>query len=284
MSDTIFISHSSVNNQQVEELAKALTEANFTVWVDFRHIDLGDVWLKEIEEHLHACQIFLLVWSGAARRSKWVNKEILTAIELEKPIMIARLDNEPLSLAIIDIQALNLADNFTKGVQGLIDGLKKNKPQVIDSSPLPTADNFFRYIKTLPNGKQNHLIARDLFHWVQSQADQVVFGGQITPAFHARVLADGGVEVSVFSIWAYPKRPAVQIHFSYLMNHAPYQSDRLRVSTLKSLNRVLDENPQFVVEQADRAPTIPLVYFDRADKIELFKQIIAEIFDNLRSI
>jgi hypothetical protein len=286
MSEHIFISHSSIDNQQVEQLANALEMANFSssVWVDFRNIRSGDVWVREIEEHLRSCAVFLLVWSASARRSKWVNKEILTAIELEKPIIIARLDDEPLSLAIIDIQAVSLKNNFKQGVQRLIDGLKGDKPQVIETEPIPTPNNFFRYLKTLPNGKQNTLIARDLFHWAGDHADDVTFGGKITPAFQARVMAEGAVDLSVFSVRAYPKRPAIQIHFMYLMNHQPYKLEGLRHSTLKSLNRLMTESDQFVLEQAERAPTIPLAYLDSADKIELFKQIMAEIFDNLRGI
>ena len=127
------------------------------------------------------------------------------------------------------------------------------------------------------------MIARDLFHWANDQADEVSFGGKITPAFQARVAVDGS-QVTVFAVRAYPKRPAIQIQFMYLMNYEPYQSERLRRSTLKSLNRLMNDDDQFVVDQADRAPTIPLAYFDRADKIELFKQIMAEIFDNLRGV
>lgn len=284
MSEQIFISHSSMDNSLVKKLADALVEAGFPVWVDFQNIQSGDIWINEIEEHLRSCQVFLLVWSVSARRSKWVNKEILTAIELEKPIMIARLDDEPLRLAIIDIQAVNLARDFSQGVRLLMDGLKQDRTTVIDVEPVPTADNYFRYLKSLPDGKQNTLIARDLFGWANKQADEVVFGGKITPAFHVRVRTDGKTNVAIFSVWAYPKRPAIQVHFLYLMNHAPYTSERLRISTLKSLNRLLEAGAQFVPEQAERAPTIPLVYLDTADKIELFKQIIAEILDNLRGV
>ena len=148
-------------------------------------------------------------------------------------------------------------------------------------SPLPDSDNFFKYLTKRPGGKQNALLAKDLYAWAKTNADSVEFGGKITPGFHARVQVDED-EFTVFSVWAYPNRPAVQVQFQYLMDYPPYDDAKLRRSTLQSLSKLIEE--PVLEDKADRRPTFPLKdLFDTAEKLELFKQIMQEIIDNLRS-
>jgi len=110
----------------------------------------------------------------------------------------------------------------------------------------------------------------------------VEFGGKLTPGFHLRVDL-GGEELIVCSVWAYARRPAVQVQFQYLRDHPPYDDDRLRLSTLRSLDRLLDA--PLLADKAERRPTIPLLPHLASDgQRDLFRQIIEEIIDNLRGV
>ena len=124
-------------------------------------------------------------------------------------------------------------------------------------------------------------MGRDLYRWGKKHADKVDFGGKITPGFHVRIQI-GEDEITVFSVWAYPRKPAVQIQFQYLADYPPYNEYKLRLSTLQSIGKLT--NTSFIEDKADRRPTLSLDLLDTAEKLETFKQIMHEIIENLQSV
>lgn len=260
--------------------------AGISTWVDRTRIRTGDRWLRSIQEGIEGCHALLVVMSRAARDSEWVEREALMAMDLRKPIFIALIEPIPLPLYLINRQYSDFTNAPEKTQADLIEALHELEdgaaPRRLPAkrSPTPDRQNFFEYIRHLPGGKPNSLIARDLFQWGKQVADAVEFGGKITPGFHVRVHL-GEDDVTVFSVWAYPRQPAVQVQFQYLVAYPPYDSQSLRLSTLRSLSRLMPE--PFLDERADRRPTLPLdVALGSAEKLETFKQIAAEIIDNLR--
>lgn len=279
----IFISHSSDDNAITAEIADALTAAGLPVWVDFDGVAPGDSWYDEIETRIRDCPVFLLVWSHAARRSRWVRKEMLSAIEQNKPLRVVRVDDEPLGLAIVDVQHIDLTADQDGGIRKLIADLRRIRKQQTPPRPRilpeePDRRNFFKYMAQLPDGATAAMIARDLYDWGRRVGD-VGFGGKLNPGFHIRARVDDGDSVTVLSVWAYRRRPSAQVHFNNLAPHAPYGSRTLRRSLLASLSALSDDD--LLLDQADRAPTIPLSALDSADHLETFKKIIEEIIDNL---
>lgn len=287
-SEYIFISHSAKDNEFTRMLADALSEDGFEVWVDFDDIGSGERWIQTIQNAIEDCAAMVVVMSRAARESEWVEREALLAMDLKKPIHTALIDDLPLPLHLINRQVTNFQDNTPKAIKKLTKALWKldrsaaprRAPKKL--STLPDRDNFFNYLTQLPGGKENTLVASDLYRWGKQNADSVDFGGKITPGFHVRVQI-GDDELTVFSVWAYPRRPAVQVQFSYLSEYPPYDESKLRRSTLKSLGELV--NAPVIDDQADRRPTFPFsTAFDNAEKLETFKQIAQEIIDNLRSV
>jgi hypothetical protein len=290
----IFISHSSKDNTFTGDLADGLREAGFNVWVDLDSIPDGGRWLREIQQGVEGCGALLMIMSRFARESEWVERETLLALTLRKPLYIAQIDDAPLPLHLIDRQFTDFREDESRALKQIIRALRKISladtpppekhalPAKI--SPTPNEDNFFKYLEQLPDGDQHALIARDLYRWAQETTDSVIFGGKYTPGFHARVDLDAEV-VTVFSLWAYMRSPAAQVPFQYLLKHAPYDDADLRRSTLRSLNRLMPEGDKFDSDRADRRPNLPLLSaLDRAEHLELFKQVMAEIVDNLRSV
>lgn len=283
----IFLSHSTQDNDFTRELAERLAQFGFDVWVDFDNIGSGERWVLSIQNAVENCVAVVVVMSKSARDSEWVERETLLAMDLKKPIHIALIDDIPLPLHLINRQFTGFQEKQESSYKSLADALwamdlvsaaPRKVPDTL--SPQPDRANFFDYIEQLPGGERNGLVARDLFKWVQGIADRVEFGGKVTPGYHAR-LDVAGNDLTVFSLWAYPKQPAVQIQFQYLMDYPPYDNPGLRRSTLRSLNRLLDDT--LIEDKADRRPTFPLATaFNTADKIEMFKGVIQEIVDNLR--
>lgn len=282
----IFISHSSRDNAFTRFLADSLTLAGFDVWVDFDDITSGDRWVQTIQKAVEDCESIIVVMSRAARDSEWVERESLLAMDLGKRLYIALIEDMPLPLHLLNRQFTDFRNPDDKPRQQtarkLAAALRKSPPRTSPKklSAEPDRDNFFKYLEQLP-GANNAVIARDLYRWAKDYADTVEFGGKITPCFHARVQL-GDQQVIVFSVWAYARQPAVQVQFQYLMDHQPYDDARLRKSTLWSLNRVAPR--PLMNDQAHRRPTIPLESLARGENLAQFKQIMAEIIDNLRSV
>lgn len=284
----IFISHSTDDNEFTRHLDEKLTEAGFETWVDLHNIGSGERWLRSIQEAIENCGAMVVVMSKSARNSEWVEREALLAMDLKKPIHTALIEDIPLPLHLINRQFTNFHHDPQNAIDQLIEALwnlditavPKQIPRKL--SPLPDDENFFEYLEQLPHGEQNCLIAQEIYQWAVKVFSRVDFGGKITPGFHAR-LEVGSVELTLFSLWAYPKQPAIQIQFQYLADYEPYNNPALRRSTLRSLNRLL--NQPLDDDKADRRPTLALYEaFNTAEKLELFQEIIQEMIDNLRGV
>lgn len=285
----IFISHSTQDNTTTEQIADMLKQANFDVWVDFHSIRDGTRWVQEIEAGIDGCDAVVVVWSKATQRSEWVEKECLYALDSKKPMFIALIEDVRLRLYLINIQYTDCTSSLSDGMSSLIESLQRtlNRDDGVNYpiekvSPQPIEENFFDYLEQLPDGETAMLIAEDLYHWSQKVVDEVEFGGSQNPAYHARVDLGGDRQVTVFSIWAYPKTPSTQIPFDYFANFPPYNKRSKRIAVLKQLNQLLPDNEYFAEENADRRPTFPLQYLSTAEKLESYKQIIIDIIKSLR--
>jgi hypothetical protein len=285
----LFISHSTKDKGFTEFLAGRLREASFNVWVDVDSIPDGSTWLREIERAVRSAGAMIVVMSRSGRDSEWVERETLLAMDLRKPLFIALIDDIPMPLHLINRQYTDFREDEDAAAQHLVSVLKEislTQPDETDRtvklSPEPDEGNFFAYLEQLSGGEHNADIARDLYAWGKRHVDGVAFGGKITPGFHARLKLEED-EITLFSLWAYPRQPAVQVNMQSLSAIAPYTDRALRRSTLESLNQLLPDTERHMADKAERRPTFPLSAFDTADGLETFKQILAEIIDNLRA-
>lgn len=89
----IFISYSRQDQDYVTRLAQALEFHRLPLWLDDR-INYGSKWPREIQKHLDACLVFVLVMSPRSRESDWVNHELTRAIRLRKPIFPLWLEGD----------------------------------------------------------------------------------------------------------------------------------------------------------------------------------------------
>lgn len=285
----IFISHSTKDNNITGIIADALKQAGFDVWVDFESIRDGARWLREIQDGIDGCDAVVVVLSRASRQSEWVEKECLYTFGLKKPVFIALIEDVPLPLHLVNIQYTDCRLQLAGGIAELIEALRHRLgsdelPEYVaeNITLAPTEDNFFSYVEQLPLGETAMLVAKDLYYWSQSVADEIDFGGKYNPAYHVKIDLND-TQVTVFSIWAYPKTPSTQIPLDYLGNFPPYTQLALRLATLKQLNRIMPDKMQFDESKVDRRPTMPLHYLSTAEKLEDYKHIIVEIINRLRT-
>ncbi|MCE2472601.1 MAG: toll/interleukin-1 receptor domain-containing protein [Anaerolineae bacterium] len=283
----IFISHSNEDSEATDFIVAALRRAGYGVWVDFENIRGGAEWLCEIEAGIERCDAVVLVLSAASRGSTWVERECLYAYQLRKPVITALIADVLIPLHLINIQYCDLRER-RGGLAKLLEALAAIQLEAESSDYVPAAisrqpleANFFPYMEQLPSGDVAGLVARDLYHWARQIADEVAFGGAVKPGFHARVNRGAGL-VTIFSVWAYRRRPSAQIPLDLLAAHAPFSRRSARREVLRWLNRLLPKRSRIAADSCDRRPTFPLRHLSDAEKLEAFKRIVLDIAERLR--
>jgi hypothetical protein len=290
----VFISHSSKDNAYVRKLADDWRTQGINVWVDFEAIEDGARWLQRIEQAVTDCDAAVIVMSAGARESEWVEREGLMLLDLRKPLFIAMIEPTPLPLHLITRQFTNFINDYDAGFRSLTKRLRDvlNKvpealaaatPEEDNTSPDPDEGNFFAYIAQMNEGEEMSLIAQDLYYWAKKEVDSIEFGGRHSPCFHARVhISDKAV--TVFSLQAYLRHPAVQVPFDYLSKYPPYTDGVERLKTLRALDKVLQHDEQFNETRANRRPSIALAHLlGDAERLEQFKGVISEIINRLHA-
>ena len=289
----LFISHSSKDNEFTDYLAERLNEAEYRCWVDVESIPDGSTWPREIQKAVENCGALIVVMSDNARQSEWVERETMLALQLRKPVFIARVDDAPLPIHLINRQFSDFRKRRDAALKKLLSALSAvslTEPQPILTSrdkkrlsPRPNEHNFFRYVEQLSDGAENARIARELFAFGQANADSVTFSGRSAPAFHAHVwVGPGGV--LVYSVRAHASHPAVEVPLQYFKEFPPYDTNEARLKALQVFNRLLPESQQLDDSRADRRPSIPLLpSLETDDKLDTFKAVLEEIIQNLRN-
>ncbi len=76
----IFISHNAKDKETARLLATMFTDRGFSVWFDQWEIKPGESIIGGIGKGIEDCDVFLLLWSAAAKNSRWVDTELRAAV------------------------------------------------------------------------------------------------------------------------------------------------------------------------------------------------------------
>jgi len=100
----VFISYASEDRWMAQRVAAGIEQAGISVWWD-RQIQVGSEWDKTIEDALAAATCVVVLWTGHAKKSRWVRAEAREALKYEKvvPVMV---EEDAIPLAFTGIQAL----------------------------------------------------------------------------------------------------------------------------------------------------------------------------------
>jgi|ERR1035437_2595003 hypothetical protein len=107
----VFLSHNSKDKPAARELGLFLVAEGVNVWFDEWKIPPGRSIAANVSDALANSSHFLLIWSCHAKRSRWVRKEIFSAlsddIENGQPTVIpVCLDKTPLPALLRDVKYL----------------------------------------------------------------------------------------------------------------------------------------------------------------------------------
>jgi hypothetical protein len=91
-----FISHSSADKAKVRRLIALLRARRLRPWVDEAGVQFGGLLRDGLQVAIRDSKTFVLVWSKAASKSRWVIAELLTAFHLGRFTIPCVLDSTPL--------------------------------------------------------------------------------------------------------------------------------------------------------------------------------------------
>ena len=273
---TVFISHSNQDNQLIQPIVERLRGAGLRPWIDYENIRGGADWLCEIEAGIARCDAVLVILTAASAASVWVERECLYAFQLQKPLLTALTADLLIPLHLINLQYCDLRQ--AQGMDKLLDSLDgllaaEKSALYADETPssAPQAANFFPYLAQLPHGQAVELVARELYALALDVADAVEFGGRRRPGFHARLHLAGGRQ-TVFSVWAYPRQPGIQLPWRQWSRSPHVDCARIR----RELRSLL---PTWSARQG----AIPLRLLESAVAMEGFKLVMQGAAIKLRS-
>lgn len=100
MNHDVFISYSSKNKTTALAICHVLEEHRIRCWIAPRDVPPGENYGDVIDEAIVSCPLFILVFSGPATLSQWVNGELNVAFTERKIIIPYRIDETPLKGAM----------------------------------------------------------------------------------------------------------------------------------------------------------------------------------------
>lgn len=83
----VFISHASAEIAVAKRMTRALEKDGLAVWLDDSDIRAGVLLRDQLAASIGDAKAFVILWSKAAARSRWVAAELLTAFHLDRPII-----------------------------------------------------------------------------------------------------------------------------------------------------------------------------------------------------
>jgi hypothetical protein len=133
---SIFISHSGIDKEFATSVAEGLRDSNLSPWIDKDRIHVGTNILDELGKGLAVMDLFVLIVSGAAVESGWVQKEISYATYreiTEKKVLILPfiVDQTKVTDLPWHIQNRNVAAIAPdhSGVEAIVDAVRHSLEQ-----------------------------------------------------------------------------------------------------------------------------------------------------------
>lgn len=93
----VFISYSSKDTDAANAVRMMLQNNGIDCWMAPESIAMGEDYSNAIPKAIEVCDLFLLILSANSQGSKWVPKELDSAISHNKPIIPFQIDSEALT-------------------------------------------------------------------------------------------------------------------------------------------------------------------------------------------
>ena len=111
----IFISYASEDQIRARGIADTLSKLGAEIWFDERDVEPSGPFVRRIEEALEAAALVLVLWSGSAAGSRWVQRERDSTIARQGSgapvgLVMARLDDTPVPYLAASDRSLDMRD------------------------------------------------------------------------------------------------------------------------------------------------------------------------------
>jgi hypothetical protein len=135
----IFISYSKQDVDFVRYLRTLLQDAGFPVWVDEQGLTPSERWWRTIEQKIQEAQAVVVVMTPAAYESDWVERELLLAEKLGRPIFPILRAGQPWS-RLANIQFEDMLLGLKAGLSArLLNALREVMPVWEHAQPVTLA-------------------------------------------------------------------------------------------------------------------------------------------------
>src|SRR3984885_16193679 len=104
-----FVSHASQHAAIAKELTVALNKEGLKVWIDDANVEYGSPLRKNLRQAVLGSRCTVLLWGKAARESRWVMMEVLTAYHSNRFIVPCVFDDTPLPQFLQNVSFLAYA-------------------------------------------------------------------------------------------------------------------------------------------------------------------------------
>jgi tetratricopeptide (TPR) repeat protein len=115
----VFVSHSKNDLDFALKLQASLQARHIEAWVDQRNLEGGQSFASEIQKAIERCNCVLVVVSPASMQSAWVQREVLTGDDLQKPIIPILLEQTNVFIALQGIQWIDFRGDYDQKLQDL---------------------------------------------------------------------------------------------------------------------------------------------------------------------
>lgn len=117
----IFVSHASQDATCAEQIRQGLEALGYSTWREPQSLSIESIlYPRTVESVLLGSAALVLVWSGSAARSDWVERHLLFAQQLQKPILPILLDGTALPNTLVGVIPINSSTSCVDAVAQLL--------------------------------------------------------------------------------------------------------------------------------------------------------------------
>src|SRR5229473_16734 len=104
----IFVSHAPRDAECAEQIRQGLEAGGYTTWRESTSLSIESIlYPRTIENVILSSAAVVLVWSGSAAQSDWVERHLLFAQQLQKPILPVLLGGTDLPNTLVAVSPIN---------------------------------------------------------------------------------------------------------------------------------------------------------------------------------
>ena len=90
--DTVFISHSKIDESHAKEIEELLRDGGYRAWIFQRDSQGGRPWQQQLPEEIEKCTIFLYIATANAQISVNCQREVQHAALKKKPLVTVTVE------------------------------------------------------------------------------------------------------------------------------------------------------------------------------------------------